>query len=521
MQLASQEDIARIAKIVARATSVEPNEANSALHAAYKRMRRDQVGIRHLLTLPLSELYQEALVKLVMLILESQSDLSPHERRKAFETYITLISNRFSAGEYLDPDSSDEHRHESEARAAADAENHEREREREVKAREKAQRRGDDQRQEDREAAAARQEEQGRSEYARQSDIRPSKPPSNGSYAPIAGALGVLGIVLFAFSASMSDKSPLTPPPMPVARSTEQAAVPPVPVVSPTHAVAALNANLRSAASSKSAVKHMLARGELLTLISTTDTFLEVRTSADVTGFIASELVIPATDLPRLVAQTARSYVDARASENRLQALLTQAKAQDDALLIVMVGLKNRSAKIANYLEPLHAARTFKIDGDLSAATWFSLSARASLSAGNFEDAAWEARAAIEADPTNSEHHVAFGLAKYRSGNDAGVFAVGRILPRLAPATTNAWTLFALAQSMDDDPDAELTKGAFVLAIRLSKNAESTKRYFRELAENARNPLTKELIYAALAEERESPELFASATEFRAAHAPQ
>jgi hypothetical protein len=55
------ETISRIAKILARATSPEPSEAEAAIEGAYKRMIRDRVTITDLLSLPVVELYQETL----------------------------------------------------------------------------------------------------------------------------------------------------------------------------------------------------------------------------------------------------------------------------------------------------------------------------------------------------------------------------------------------------------------------------------------------------------------------------
>ena len=98
--LVSQVNISRVAKILARATSPEPNEAHVALHSAYKRMQRDHVEIHHLLTLPLADLYQETLVKLVILILEKQDNLSPSDRRKSFENSMSLITHRFSRSDF-------------------------------------------------------------------------------------------------------------------------------------------------------------------------------------------------------------------------------------------------------------------------------------------------------------------------------------------------------------------------------------------------------------------------------------
>jgi len=92
--------ISRVAKILARATSPEENEAKSALDHAYKRMVRDGVTLQDLLTLPETELFQEALVRLVDVILNNQESLSPSSKRAAYAEYMRLIVAKFSgAGE--------------------------------------------------------------------------------------------------------------------------------------------------------------------------------------------------------------------------------------------------------------------------------------------------------------------------------------------------------------------------------------------------------------------------------------
>lgn len=150
--MTTRENITLIAKILARATSPEANEAAAAVEAAYKRMRRDQVSVKQLLSLPLVELYQVPLVKLVMHILSQQQDLSPGEQRKAFENYMAMITARFAAGEDVEDEASreqerqrqeDQHRAREAVRAAqekARRESEEQERQRQRAAQEKARR---------------------------------------------------------------------------------------------------------------------------------------------------------------------------------------------------------------------------------------------------------------------------------------------------------------------------------------------------------------------------------------------
>lgn len=95
--MSDRETISRVAKILARAGSDNANEAAQALQGAYKRMVRDGVSLRDLLSLPLSELYQDTLVKLIDVILADQPNLSLSSKRAAYSEYILLIVARFSS----------------------------------------------------------------------------------------------------------------------------------------------------------------------------------------------------------------------------------------------------------------------------------------------------------------------------------------------------------------------------------------------------------------------------------------
>ena len=94
--MADRETISRIGKILARATSDSPNEAEAALKSAYARMQRDGVTVHDLLTLPLQELYQDTVVRLIELIVQDQANLSPSSRRELYAQYLQMVVGKFS-----------------------------------------------------------------------------------------------------------------------------------------------------------------------------------------------------------------------------------------------------------------------------------------------------------------------------------------------------------------------------------------------------------------------------------------
>jgi hypothetical protein len=97
--MVNYETILRVAKILARATSPEQAEAQTALESALKRMLRDGVNFQDLLTLPKEELFQNTLFKLADLIVLQQDSLSPAGKRAAYEHYAVLIVAKFSGNQ--------------------------------------------------------------------------------------------------------------------------------------------------------------------------------------------------------------------------------------------------------------------------------------------------------------------------------------------------------------------------------------------------------------------------------------
>ena len=138
--MANYETILRVAKILARATSPEQAEAQTALESALKRMLRDGVNFQDLLTLPKEELFQNTLFKLADLIVFQQDSLSPAGKRAAYEHYAVLIVAKFSGNQTGNSSSeqgssSNEEREPSREEAARE---YERRRKAEEDAREKA-----------------------------------------------------------------------------------------------------------------------------------------------------------------------------------------------------------------------------------------------------------------------------------------------------------------------------------------------------------------------------------------------
>ena len=539
--MTNKENILRVAKILARTTSSEPHEADVALRAAYKRMRRDHVDVRQLLTLPLEALYQESLTKLVTLILDEQPHLSPPERRKAFKDYMSLITARFSASNTHKEDSNSSRSTEEGFRNSSENQN---KREEETRQREEDMRKRQEesrqraehirQRQEDmrKSEEAARRKAKGaehatdqeksfkpkenKTKDARGHSAKSSSQPKKSSY----GLWLVATILLVSIAAAVFVKHQKseslagryrTPAAVNHANENTERQF----LSQSAYAVAATKANLRFKPDVNSKIKTVLKRGDELTVNRVQGEFLEVKLRNGDIGFISKDLVIPTADLSRLLQTTAQGYIARRASEKRVELLFDQAQTHNSSFVDAVNSLSKGGNSVVGYLEKMQSAQQFNIPADRSASTWFSLAANAARSSGNYEKTILEARAAIEADPLDPEHHVDFALDNYRAGNYEVVKSIGNFLPKLAPTSADAWMIFGFANGLTSNTNNNLTKSAFVLAIKLSENAENTRKYFREFPVSKYHPNIRSMLDAALMEERESTGIFERVSEIR------
>ena len=328
---------------------------------------------------------------------------------------------------------------------------------------------------------------------------------SGQSNTPWPWILGIGFLVICIFIASQSsDKGNST------ADSKSQASSSMAPPERIFFVVAATSANLREKPSSHSRQLKVLHFGDRLEYVMVADIFTQVKLADSTMGYMASELMIPAVDFDRLGTVTAHQYVDQRAPERRLEALLNQTQLRRDQYIQAIASIASRSIEIKTDLQSLEDLPPIVVTPDKSAGTVYSLAAKVSANSGNVDAAFWNARAAIEADPTNPDYHVALALASYQGGNVEAVKAAAGILPILAPKATNAWMIFGLAEALNETGELfdEVAVGSFVLAIKLSKNVVVTRKYFNALIDKSDKPRVRRLLAEALAEESKNTSAF-------------
>ena len=317
-------------------------------------------------------------------------------------------------------------------------------------------------------------------------------------WAVVIGAIVIFGIAVNSSRTEIKTSSDPVPQPA-------QAVAAPSRLV-----VAALTANIREKPSAQSRLIKSLKRGERIEFVDIVGTFTQVKLADKTLAFVASELVIPEAHYLRLNGLSPQQYLDARKAEQRVESLLEQISPHKDSLVEVLFRITNRDALVSEKLKIIKAMRTVRIEADESAGIWYSLTARTAANLRQFDEAALNARAAIEADPVNPDYHVSFALSKYALGQVEPVKTVAQALTILAPRATNTWMLYGLALAMDESEvkSDDLATGSFILAIKLSRSPDVTRKYFKDLMTKSDNPRVQQLLRNAMVEETATPAIY-------------
>jgi len=276
----------------------------------------------------------------------------------------------------------------------------------------------------------------------------------------------------------------------------------------PDMAVAATNANLRDGASVKSKIVRTLSRSTPVKFIQSEGTFTGVVLADGTTGWIAEDLLIAHSSLARLQNTTAAAYASGPEAEKRFRTTSSRVQPLIDRYF---PGINSRirapDAALLQHLAAFAAEPHDMQTADADAARWYTLSGQQAKNEGNNAIALANFVAATVADPDNAANHVAVGLTAFELGESPLVLgSAARAVP-LAPMATNSWLVMAL--SMVNTPsDHPTAKGAFLLAIKLSRDPEYTRKYLRNLAAKGNNPQASTVINAALFEDATNKRLF-------------
>lgn len=340
----------------------------------------------------------------------------------------------------------------------------------------------------------------------------PTQPSGNFSTGWIWAIIISCIVILVAAVNSANETS--VPPTQPAAATTTSEFVvlpqPAATVEGPKVVIAALTANIREKPSAQSRLIRSFKRGERLEFVEVVEGFTQVRLPDKSLAFVASELIVPEGDFLRLNGMMPQQYLESRASEKRIESLFEQIKPLSSNLQDLLYRISNRDPLLSDKLKQVGTTQAVQITADEAAGIWFALSARAAANSGQFDDARLNARAAVEANPMNPDYHVAFALSNYSQGLTESIPVSARILVSIAPRITNTWMVFGLAQAMDenDNKSDSLATGSFILAIKLSRNPDATRKYFKDLMTKSENPRVQQLLRDAMVEEAANPTVF-------------
>ena len=328
------------------------------------------------------------------------------------------------------------------------------------------------------------------------------KPPAGDNSSVGVIACVVIAVILVAVvisnrpnSSRPESASAITPS----AISTRAPAVEPLPTApsTPTLAVAAVNANVRKEPTARSKAIALLARGTPIEQISNVNGFVKFNLPDGREGWISRDVVVPRAAAIRLGGLSATDYADARAPLRGIEQLFTALEPYRELRVQALFQIATESAHIdATLTELASKVRVNSENVDPEAASWYSLEAKYNADNGKPIDGFQSARAAVFADPSNVDAHVAFAYAAAKVGELGVLKSVSVVLTTLAPNSTNTWVVMGISAANNNDNI--LAVNSLLLALRKSKNPKVTVQVLSDLAGRSSDPKVSQAINTAL-----------------------
>jgi len=264
-----------------------------------------------------------------------------------------------------------------------------------------------------------------------------------------------------------------------------------------TLAVAALGANLRASPSADAAKVRELKRGDTLRWLGYESGFVHVQGAEGDTGWISETVLITTASLARLQGLTAADYVKSRGNGAEVGAVAQQVESRQPRVAQARSLMLRDPAAAEAALRDTASLQAITASSDSEAERWYAWSARAAEKADDFQAAASEWMAAINADPANPEPHGAYGVVCLRLKRFDHAKVAAHMMQLLAPASTLTWFLTGTTDALADRQDDAVA--AYGMALRLAKNPPATRRALGDWARTLQDARVTAAVNAALA----------------------
>lgn len=274
--------------------------------------------------------------------------------------------------------------------------------------------------------------------------------------------------------------------------------------------IASIAANIRERPDVKSKIIGSYKKGEKLVYAGVTDNFTNIRLHDGRIGYIVSDLVIPEIDFARLEGLRAAQYIEIPGNKTRLNNFVDGIQSNEEKIGTTIQRVIQRDAGVHLAIHEIENHSPSAMPIDEPAGVWYSNLARAANSYKNLEEASLCGLASIMGNPLNPDSYVAWGLTNHSLGRGEALSLAAYALLALSPRTTNTWMIVGLAEAMSNKQNHNdtLATGAFILAIKFSRNQTTTRKFYKDLISTSNNPRVQRLISDALIEEAANPTLF-------------
>jgi hypothetical protein len=169
--------------------------------------------------------------------------------------------------------------------------------------------------------------------------------------------------------------------------------------------------------------------------------------------------------------------------------------------------LEQKNPAILNNIALLEFVALDKPKLDASALVWFGQSVLLEKENVKPTEALLASRAAVVAAPYDAGAYTALGMAAYEAGDKISLDSAALMALGLSPKTTNTWVVMGLSLGADVKTSRHAV-GAFMLAIKFSRNGSFTKKYLLDLADKATNPNLPPVLREAVNEMNLNPSSF-------------
>lgn len=324
-----------------------------------------------------------------------------------------------------------------------------------------------------------------------------SKSPLKIKWALIISCFCAAGLAVVSFLGPAVGRGSTAEPPRGVEVSQQQTRVASTAhTLLPTLSVAAMRAHLRRDASAASPSIGILNRGMTFVPAAEDAGFVKLVQPGGREGWVARNVLVAESSALRLQQYTPSQYLNTPGKSGSFDLFASSIDPHSMLRQQLFEQVLNTSPDVVATIAEIEALKLFSPEVDADGALWFALEAKWRLENDTASKALIAVRAAVEANPADVPNLIAWGMTAIGEGEYNVLEKLVRVLPLLAPRSTNTWLIVGLLAAVKGDE--RLSAGALDFALAQSRNINATRSHFASIATKSTNYLVERELRAAI-----------------------